>query len=194
MSIHSFDRDLENRAELFKALGHPVRLLILNLIRLQPRHVEELGLILNLTPATISHHLAKLTEAGLLTSRKDQYYQVYTLITEQLDWKLYDLVCLPQPGLAREVKEDAFREKVLRTFFRRGRLIGIPRQLKKQQAIFEKLAEEFEPGRSYSEPQVNHILIEYHEDVASLRRGLIEHGYLQRQRGIYRRVESPPKT
>ena len=151
-------------------------------------------MILSLRPATISHHLAKLTEAGLLASRRDQYYQVYTFIGDLLDRKLYDLACLPQPDLGLEVEEDAFREKVLSTFFRRGCLVKIPRQLKKQQVIFEKLAEDFEPGRNYDERQVNRILVEYHEDVASLRRGLIEHGHLQRQKGIYRRDEAPAKA
>jgi len=34
------EQNLEARAELFKALGHPVRLLILNLIKIKPRHGE----------------------------------------------------------------------------------------------------------------------------------------------------------
>ena len=73
------EENLAVRAEFFKALGHPARLLILNLIRMKPRHGEELAVILHLNPATISHHLSKLTDAGLLVSRKDQYYQVYSL-------------------------------------------------------------------------------------------------------------------
>ena len=80
MSIKA-EADLETRAELFKALGHPARLLILNLIRIKPRHGEELAAILGLNPATISHHLALLTAARLLTSRKDQYYQTYSFVS-----------------------------------------------------------------------------------------------------------------
>ena len=36
------EQDLGARAELFKALGHPARLLILNLLDIKPRHGEEL--------------------------------------------------------------------------------------------------------------------------------------------------------
>ena len=54
MSKSAYEGDLEARAELLKALGHPVRLLILNLLDMKPRHGEELAAILNLQPATIS--------------------------------------------------------------------------------------------------------------------------------------------
>ena len=65
MSKTTAEFNLEERAQLFKALGHPARLLMLNLIQQKPRHGEELAAILNLKPATVSHHLSKLAEAGL---------------------------------------------------------------------------------------------------------------------------------
>jgi len=108
--------NLDARADLFKALGHPTRLLILNLVRLKPRHGEELAAILNLNPATISHHISKLSTAGLLKSRKDQYYQTYSLSKELLKLPLDDLIHLPQPGLMGEVHEDAYKDKVIKTF------------------------------------------------------------------------------
>lgn len=184
------EENLAARAQLFKALGHPVRLLILNLVQMKPRHGEELATILNLKPATISHHLAKLTEVGLLQSRKDQYYQVYSLISDVLDKTIAEVVRLPQPGLTAEVEEDAYRKKVLKTFLKRGRLTNIPAQLKKRLIIFEHLAEEFEPGRKYPEREVNQILVEYHEDIATMRRALVEHRLLQRDRGVYWRTPS----
>ena len=182
------ERDLEARAEFFKALGHPARLLILNLVQMKPRHGEELAAILRLNPATISHHLAKLAHVGLLKPTKDQYYQTYSLVGNLLEKRVGEVVRLPQPGLAAEVEEDAYRTKVLKTFFKRGRLTGIPAQLKKRQIILEQLAQEFEPGRAYSEREVNQVLVEFHEDVASLRRGLISIGSMEREQGIYRRV------
>ena len=189
MSKSEFELNLEARANLFKALGHPVRLLILNLAQMKPRHGEELATILKLNPATISHHLSKLTEAGLLQSRKDQYYQTYSLVGDVLEKPLQEVVSLPQPGLTDEVQEDAYRKKVLNTFFKHGRLVSIPAQLKKRLIILEKLADEFEPHRAYTELEVNQTLVEFNEDVASLRRGLISHGFMERERGIYRRVE-----
>lgn len=179
--------NLERRAELFKALGHPVRLLMLNLIRSKPRHGEELALILMLNPATISHHLNLLLDAGLLVAQKDQYYQTYSLVSQSLTRPLSDLVFMPQDNLPERLDEDAYRNKVLSTFMRHGRLVKIPAQLKKRQVLLEKIAESFEPGRSYSEREVNIILLDFHDDVAALRRGLVEAHLLTRANGIYER-------
>jgi hypothetical protein len=187
MSKTNAERNLEARAALFKALGHPVRLLILNLVKIQPRHTEELSTILLLKPATVSFHLSQLHAAGLLESRKDQYYQIYSLAGDLLRRPLSDIVFLAQPELAAEVEEDAFRKKVLETFFRKGRLTQIPAQRSKQQIILAKLAEEFEPDRDYAEREVNRVLVEFHDDVAALRRGLVSEGLMTRSEGIYRR-------
>ena len=180
--------NLEERAQLFKALGHPARLLMLNLIQQKPRHGEELAAILNLKPATISHHLAKLAEAGLLTSTKDQYYQMFSLVGEVLKKPLGEVIRLPQPSLTDEVETDAYTQKVLNTYIKLGRLTRLPAQLKKMQVILELIVQEFEPEREYTEKEVNFILLDFHEDVATLRRSLIEHNLMTRSRGIYRRL------
>lgn len=184
----NYEDNLATRAQVFKALGHPVRLLIMNLVQTQPRHGEELATILNLNPATISHHAAKLVEAGLLVAQKDQYYQMYSPATQVLQKSLAQMVQLPQPQITAVVEEDAFRAKVLKTFFKHGRITQFPAQQKKWQVILEKVVEEFEPGREYPEQEVNHMLLEFHEDVASLRRGLVEYRLMTRSRGIYRRL------
>ena len=189
MTKTKYEENLDTRAELFKALGHPVRLLILNLVEMKPRHGEELAEILNLNPATISHHLSKLTAVGVLESRKDQYYQVYSLVGGVLDATLSEMVLFPQPGLPAKYQPDAYRAKVLRTFIKHGRLVQFPAQLKKRQVILEEILNEFEPDRRYSEHEVNQVLLEFNEDVATLRRAMIAEGYMQREKGIYWRVD-----
>lgn len=182
------ESNIERQAAFFKALSHPARLLIVNLVRSQPRHGEELALILSLNPATISHHLAILTEAGLLTGRKDQYYQVYSPVEDLLERTLAELITISQAEAVGGMEEDAFRKKVLQTFFRHGRLVSIPAQLKKRQVILEKIVESFEPERKYSEKEVNFTLLDFHEDVAALRRGLVEAGLMAREAGVYWRA------
>jgi len=189
----SVEKNLQARAAFFKALGHPARLLILNLLQMKPRHGEELATILNLKPATISHHLSKLSKAGLLESEKDQYYQTYFLIADELNRTLTDMVHLPQHGLQAEVEEDAYRKKVLKTFFFFFYLTQIPTQVKKQRIVMEKIVEEFEPNREYPEREVNHILLDFHEDVATLRRSLISFKLMERERGVYRRTSPETK-
>jgi hypothetical protein len=188
MSKTAEDR-VDNRAYFFKSLGHPARLLILNLIKKKPRHGEELALILMLNPATVSHHLSILVKAGLLESRKDQYYQVYSLVDNYLKRSLGDLLFDPDIRIVETVEEDAYRKKVLGTFIRRGRLTTIPAQRKKRQVILEAIAESFEPEKYYPEREVNIILLDYHDDVASLRRGLVEFGLMERTtKGVYNRI------
>jgi ArsR family transcriptional regulator, arsenate/arsenite/antimonite-responsive transcriptional repressor len=191
MSNSPTHKNLEERAQLFKALGHPTRLLILNLLAAKPRHTEELAAILKLQPATVSHHLSQLTAVGLLTAEKEQYYQMYDLVADALRRSLRELVTLSEPGLATAVSPDAYRDKVLETFFRHGRLRQIPAQRKKRQVILEKLVEEFEFDQPYTELEVNRILVAFHDDVATLRRELIASQLMTRAEGVYRRLAQP---
>lgn len=184
----SNEADLQARAALFKALGHPARLLIVNLIRIQPRHGEELAEILELNPATVSHHLKKLTDVGILRAEKEQYYQTYSLTGDVWGQRLGDLVQIAMTTLPEQVEMDAYKAKVLKSFFRHGRLTQIPGQLKKWQVVLEHMVEAFEPERDYTEQELNQILWEFHSDVASIRRGFIETGLMERDKGIYRRV------
>ncbi|MBE2220022.1 MAG: metalloregulator ArsR/SmtB family transcription factor [Anaerolineae bacterium] len=188
MSNDTYSTQLESRAQFFKALGHPARLLIINLVKVKPRHTEELAAILNLKSATVSHHLSQLTAVGLLASQKDQYYQMYSLTGDMLGKKIEEVINMSQPGLETAVSQDAYRDKVIKNFFNRGRLTQIPAQQKKRQVIMEKLVEEFEPGQEYTEQEVNRILIEFHDDVATLRREFIAFKLMIRDHGIYQRA------
>ena len=42
------------------------------------------------------------------------------------------------------------------------------------------------PAAQYSEPEVNRALARFHEDVAALRRELVDRGFMERSGGIYR--------
>ena len=53
---------------------------------------------------------------------------------------------------------------------------------KKKIVILKRIAEEFEAGIQYTEPQVNDILREIWHDFVTVRRYLIEYGYLERTR------------
>jgi hypothetical protein len=80
---------------------------------------------------------------------------------------------------------DAPGAVVLARFMKGGRLTSIPVQLSKRAIVLDYLARNFEPGRRYEEKEVNEILASYHEDVAALRRYLVDEGYMEREAGIY---------
>lgn len=80
---------------------------------------------------------------------------------------------------------DAEAAKVMRAFVRDHRLTAIPVQRAKRLVILDLLAQEFEPGRRYSEAMVNLLLGKWHADTAALRRYLVDEGYLDRDAGQY---------
>jgi hypothetical protein len=86
--------------------------------------------------------------------------------------------------VVENVDVDAYDRKVVRDYsLPDGRLKTIPAQRKKLEAILRHLAKSFEPGRRYSEKQVNEILAGFHEDTASLRRELVGSGLIAREGG-----------
>jgi hypothetical protein len=82
-------------------------------------------------------------------------------------------------------------EKVLRSYLRDGRLVAMPRGGRKRQIVLEHVVQRFEPGRKYPEDDVNVILRDVGEDVAALRRHLVDAGLLDRAGGEYWRIGGP---
>jgi DNA-binding transcriptional ArsR family regulator len=179
-----------------KALSDASRLRVVGLLAGGRRlAVEELAAALDLTPGTVVHHLRRLKEAGLVRSRPRPPYVEYELRIERLNeigaalGKVGqdgepDAALLPGPdGEPR----PAYEAKVLRAFFSDGRLVRLPAQVKKELVVLRYLAETvFEPGRDYPEKEVNQLLALRHADVAALRRYLVDHGFMSRERGVYR--------
>jgi excisionase family DNA binding protein len=81
------------------------------------------------------------------------------------------------------------RERPLtdRWFDEAGRLRSLPAQRAKRRAVLVRVAECFEVGRPYTEPEVNEVLARIFDDVATLRRELVGAELLTRERGTYRR-------
>ena len=69
---------------------------------------------------------------------------------------------------------------VLSRFFRGRSLTTIPVDRAKRLIVLERLALEFDVGRHYTEPELNAVLHEFHPDVATLRRYLVDEEMLDR--------------
>ncbi len=171
--------------DFFKALADANRLKIVGLLAQQPYSVEELAALLALKPSTVSHHLAKLTEAGLVNARAESYYNVYQLDEKALEAKSRSL--FSQENLKATVSDvdlDAYDAKVVADYTRKdGSLKTIPAQRKKLEAVLRYVVKAFKVGKRYNEKQVNEILSGYHEDTASLRRELVGSGLMKREGG-----------
>ncbi len=183
----------EELVNFFKALADPNRLKIVGLLAQRPYSVEELAALLDLKASTVSHHLAKLAEAGLVSAHTQSYYNVYQLEKSALEAKSRSLFSSEDLTAAvADVDLDAYDQKVLSDYCRRGgSLKTIPAQRKKLEAVLRYVVKAFKVGKRYSEKQVNEILSSYHEDTATLRRELVGYGLMKREGGggEYWRVE-----
>lgn len=55
----------------------------------------------------------------------------------------------------------------------------------KKRIILELIAEKFEPGRHYTEREVNIIIADFNDDFCTLRRDMISEGILKREKSEY---------
>ena len=181
----------EDLARLLKVIADETRLRILGLLAEAELSGKELGECLGLTAPTVSHHMRKLVDAGIVTSRRDAQKQMYSLNSELL------LAARKVPdgtsGISRGTRPDDDRSRILRNFFDGPRLKNIPAQRKQRVVVLQLLLERFEPERRYEEREVNDILRTAHDDVATLRREMVDYGYMVRERGIYQISRSLPQ-
>jgi DNA-binding transcriptional ArsR family regulator len=181
----------------FKALAERSRLRIVGL--LAGGHwmaVEDLAAALALTPGTVVHHLRRLRAAGLVDSRPRPPYVEYSLrigrlaeIGSRLDRIERDVRAAGEEEVALDMPAWAGpkERRALSAFFEGGRLLSIPAQHAKRLVILRYLAATaFETGREYPEKEVNMALALRHPDVASLRRYLVDEGFMTRAAGVYR--------
>ena len=187
---------MENDHELlafFKVLADSTRLKIIGLLAQRPYSGEELAALLGLKASTVSHHLSRLARVGLVSARAEGYYSVYQLEEAALHKTRLLFSHASLVSVAAGVDVDGYDRKVIADFTRPdGSLKVIPAQRKKLEAILRYIVRDFQPGKRYSEKQVNQTLSRYHEDTASLRRELVGAKLMARAGGggAYWRMES----
>ncbi len=182
-------RAVTAKVALLKALADTSRLTVVSALAERPHCVEELAQRLGRAASTISFHLRKLDEAGLVTRQRTQYYVVYALRADLFDLTLRQLVTTPDGSADRERKRlEKVRKDVLRTFIKGGVLTQLPKQWRKRRFVLEVFLDKFEPGRIYPEREVDERIHTMFDDHCTIRRLLVDEGYMTRQGGSYRRV------
>ena len=174
--------DSEELLNFFKALADANRLKIVGLLAQKPHTVEELAALLDIKPSTVSHHLARLSDAGLVSARTEGHYYFYSLQLEALERMARQFATRDAlPRLSEDVDMDAYDRKVLASFTTpEGRIRALPMQEKKFQVLLRYVLKSIEPGKQYTEKQLNEVLAGFYEDTASLRRGMIEYKMMAR--------------
>ncbi len=79
------------------------------------------------------------------------------------------------------------KQKILKNFFKDGRLKQMPVQHKKRVYVLEFFLEKFRLNQTYDESEVNAIIEEYYEDYCTVRREFIGEKMMYRKSNKYRR-------
>ena len=185
--------DTELLLAFFKALGDEQRLKITGLLALGDRSLAELAGALRLKEHAVARHVARLLEVGVVAEvgGESRRYRLDGEALRAMNRAL--LACAPAPHLASQAA-DAWERQVLGNFVDGERLKDVPASRKKRQVILAWLASRFEPDRRYPEREVNEIIKRSHLDSAWLRRELVDNGFLQREAGVYWRVETTERN
>ncbi|EOD00403.1 DUF2087 domain-containing protein [Caldisalinibacter kiritimatiensis] len=72
------------------------------------------------------------------------------------------------------------REKILKNYFKNGKLSNLPRKEKRKIIVFQYIIKQFDSNKKYTEKEVNHILKKIYDDYVTIRRYLIEYGFMER--------------
>ena len=175
---------------LFKALADPTRLRLAALIVDRGRCGQDLAAELEISTATVSHHLRILRDAALVRETREPPYSFFEL----------DLVALQRAlravsdkkvvrEIAGEDRLSADERKVLRAFFDGPRLLAIPSQRKKKQIVFEEVLRRLPRRKEYGERELSRWIEAIHGDFCTIRREFIMENYMVRQDGRYRLTE-----
>lgn len=78
------EEDVQDSATLFKVLGDPTRLNILNVLSREPLCVCDLSSLLEMSQTAVSHQLKVLRHNRLVTFRKEGKMAVYSLVDEHV--------------------------------------------------------------------------------------------------------------
>ncbi|MBI5089619.1 MAG: DUF2087 domain-containing protein [Actinobacteria bacterium] len=172
------DRTLDAGA-IVGLLADDDRRLVLAAIELGHASVEAIADATSLPGARVAKAAGRLAEAGLVIQQDG------ALRVPGDAFRAAARAALARPRSdEHEGAPDEVR-RVLSAFVVDGRITSIPAAHGKRQVLLDWLAQDFEPGRRYSEAAVNLVLGQRHADTAAWRRYLVDEGFLSREGGEY---------
>ncbi|MGD9996038.1 MAG: DUF2087 domain-containing protein [Ilumatobacteraceae bacterium] len=175
------DRALDAGA-IVGLLADDDRRLVLAAVELGHASVDAISDATSLPSARVAKAAGRLAEAGLVVQRSGALHVPGDVFRNAARAAL----ARPRSDEHEGAPEDV--RKVLSAFVVDGRITSIPAALGKRRVLLDWLAQEFEPGRRYSEAAVNLIIGRHHADTAAWRRYLVDEEFLSRDAGEYWRT------
>ncbi len=187
-SLAQTERDsaLEALVNVAGALVDFDRLRVVAALVLCPANRVELSEATGLGHKDLLRHLESLKESGLVqlqgpTAVAPDHYSLYSLNLQAFS------AARKAIGQMRGQKPRSRdeRERTLQVFMPGGKLNAFPLKQEQIVVILDEVAGKFEPTKEYKEREVNVILEDVNEDYCTLRRYLVDFGYLSRSNGVY---------
>jgi DNA-binding MarR family transcriptional regulator len=175
--------------EFFKALSDGERLRIAGLLAAEPLPAGAIAARLGVPPVQTVRQLARLERAGIVCQRDDGCWAFAGAVLREWVRRLS-----PSPRMQELAGATDQRSRVLAAFFRDGRLLAWPTGDARKLIVLGEIAARFEPGRTYTEREVNDILRRIADDYATLRRALVDYHFMNRHRGVYWLGEGRPRS
>lgn len=183
---------LDKLVHFHKALADPTRIRMLVLLSKGELSGQELAERLHISPPTVTHHAMKLRKASLIRERREKntiYFSLDGYLLKEQSKSLVELIFSEKKGSIEEdtmEKNEKLRTSVLNNFFtKEGKLKQLPVQYKKKLIVLEQLMSGLEPGKSYTEKEINAYIKRYHDDYATIRREFIMHRFMYREHDVY---------
>jgi hypothetical protein len=173
--------------DILGLLAEEDRLRVVAAILLGAGGMAEIAAATGLPSRSVARAVARLTAGGLVVGGAGSGYRLRTgALTEAARRAAAE--ARPAAELDELRTGDPQQAAVLRRFLVDGRLVSIPAGHAKRRLVLDHLARVFEPGRYYPEAEVNQALGAYHADYATLRRHLVDEGFLERADQVYWRT------
>lgn len=172
----------EDPIKLLGALADELRLRAFAALILGARDANEIAERAGVPARDALRALARLEAAGLATNMGDHWQGRPEALRETV------AAVRERPAPLDYSEAGTSEAAVLRTFMPNGRLNQIPVQKSKRMIVLNHIAGVFEPGRRYPEAEVNTLLRAFHDDYATLRRYLVDGGFMTRESGEYWRT------
>jgi RimJ/RimL family protein N-acetyltransferase len=175
------DERIPDALTTLRAVVDPVRLAVLGASVVGPVSIDRLADELGVPRRTVAKAIGALRNEGLLDGDAMVDQAALRAVAEAIPSSGSSHVPIEGPWTPEEAE-------ILGRFFEDGRLITVPTQAAKRFLVLEKVAQEFEPGRRYSERDVNFKIQMIHSDYAAIRRYMVDNDLMDRADGAYWRT------
>jgi len=139
---------------------------------------SEIAKKMNVSPSTIRNHKFKLREKA---KQAEVFLAIMHLLNEKNEFvPVHKEATMMDDRYAITLEE---KEKILKTYIdEHGKCSVFPSKEKRKIIILNYVIEKFNRGQQYTEVEVNQILKQIFEDHVTVRRYLIEYGYMDRSK------------